>query len=97
MNLNASIKEIMRRSWTTYKKVKEECGFKSDASISAPMKKNDMHVSTLLNIANACGYDVVLIKREEVKTEFPIKIDCAGKVNLNKPSECACADGEEAV
>lgn len=86
MDLSVAIKEIMRRSWMTYKKVMEACGFKSSSSISTPIKKNDMHVSTLVKIADVCGYDLVLVKREEVKTEFPIKIDCAGTFGKTEPA-----------
>lgn len=41
-------------------------------------------VSTLVKLANAAGYDVLLVRRHQLEFEEPIVIDSAGKKETAK-------------
>lgn len=75
MILGEALKEMMHRSRLTQRKIIEATGYKTLSSISTPIAKNDMNVSTLLKFANAAGYDVMLVRRNAIEPEYPIRID----------------------
>ena len=75
MKLGDALKELVHRSRKTQKSLAIEAGYKTVSSISTPIAKNDMHVSTLIRLSNAAGYDVMLVRRYAVEPEAPIRID----------------------
>ena len=79
MTLGEALREITHRSRMTQKKITELAGYKTVSAISTPIAKNDMNVSTLLKFANAAGYDVMLVRRNAIEPEYPIRIDFAGR------------------
>lgn len=86
MQLRDAIKEMVHRNrgWTQAI-LAEKAGFNSVSSVSTPIKKNDMHVSTLVRIANAAGYDLKLVRRSPLEPEYPIDIDPVIKTKKDNP------------
>lgn len=80
MTLSDALKELIHRSRMTQKKITEKSGYKTVSAISTPIAKNEMNVSTLIKFANAAGYDVMLVRRNAIEPEYPIRIDFAGKM-----------------
>lgn len=79
MTLSKALKELSKRSKLTYNSWGELAGGLSRGVISAPIDRNDAKVSTLVKLANAAGYDVLLVRRHMLEYEEPIVIDQAGK------------------
>lgn len=75
MKFADAVKEMLRRARTTQKGICEKAGCKSIGSISNPLSRGDMQVSTLVKFANAAGYDVMLVRRDAIEPEYPIKIE----------------------
>lgn len=86
MNLGDALKEMVWRTRTTQKKLAEKAGYKTMSSISTPIKNNDMNVSTLLRIADAAGYDLLLVRRNTIEEQGPIKIEMTKRVDGKKGS-----------
>lgn len=79
MTLSEALKTMSKRSRITYKKWAERIGFPTDGVITSPINRNDCKVSTLVKLAQAAGYDVLLVRRHQLEHEEPIVIDQAGK------------------
>lgn len=79
MRLSDAIKEMARRSKLSYKAWAELVGTVTYSVVSTPIDRNECKVSTLVRLANAAGYDVLLIRRHMLEYETPIVIDRAGR------------------
>lgn len=79
MTLSEALKMMCKRSKLTQKKWAEKFGSVTTSVITSPITRNDMMVSTLIKLANAAGYDVLLVRRHTLEYEEPIVIDKAGK------------------
>lgn len=75
MKLGLALKEMLHRSNFTQKKIAEAAGYKTVSCITTPIANNDMQVSTLVKFANLAGYDVMLVRRNALDPEYPIRID----------------------
>lgn len=80
MTLAQALKTMSKRSKIPYKKWGEMAGGVSYSVITSPITRNDSMVSTLVRLANAAGYDVLLVRRHQLEYEEPIVIDLAGNV-----------------
>lgn len=79
MRLADALKTMCKRSKLTQKKWAERFNGATTSVITAPITRNDAMVSTLIKLANAAGYDVLLVRRHALEYEEPIVIDQAGK------------------
>ncbi|NBI10239.1 hypothetical protein D1641_09480 [Colidextribacter sp. OB.20] len=70
---------MSKRSKLPYKLWAEKAGCVTYGVISSPINRNDSKVSTLVKLANAAGYDVLLVRRHQLEPEEPIVIDQVGK------------------
>lgn len=70
-----AMKEMIHRSKTSQLKLAQDAGYKGCSTVSAPIARNDITLSTLLRLADAAGYDVMLVRRENdpLAPEYPIK------------------------
>ena len=75
MVLKDALKEIVHRKKWTQKILTEKAGYRSMSAITTPIAKGDMCVSTLIRLANAAGYDLMLVRRDAPEPEYPIRID----------------------
>lgn len=75
MKVGAAIKEMIALRHTSQKALAEKLGYKTYSCLSAPIKKNEIKVSTLVKFADALGYDVVLVMRDTVDGYPNIKIE----------------------
>lgn len=81
MTLSEALKTMSKRSKLPYKKWGEKAGGVTYSVISSPITRNDCMVSTLVKLAAAAGYDVVLVRKINLTGEEPILIDDAGRGN----------------
>ena len=79
LGLKDAIKEMLHESKMTQKGVCEAAGYKSVGSIAQPLARGDVKISTLLRLADAAGFDIVLVQRNNLKGYSPIKIEPKGK------------------
>lgn len=79
MNLSEALKTMSKRSKLLYKIWAERIGVSTYGVISSAINRNDCKVSTLVRLANAAGYDVLLVRRHQLEHEEPIVIDCSRK------------------
>lgn len=75
MQLREALKEMIHRAKTSQVRLIQAAGYSSQSVVSSPISRNDIKVSTLVRLANAVGYDVMLVRRNAVEPEFPIRID----------------------
>lgn len=75
MILSLALKEMLHRAGITQKGLTERAGYKTLSSITSPIARNDMQVSTLVKFANVAGYDLMLVRRNAIEPEYPIRID----------------------
>ena len=75
MFLSDALKEMLHRARFTQKGIVEAAGYKNVSSITYPIARNDMQVSTLVKFANVAGYDLMLVRRNAIEPEYPIRID----------------------
>lgn len=75
MKFAEAVREMIHRAKTTQKQICADAGFKSVSSISNPLSRGDMQVSTLVKFAKAAGYNVMLVRENAIEPEYPIKID----------------------
>lgn len=75
MTVSGAIKEIVHQAKLTQKSLAEKAGYKTVSSVSTPIAKDDLMVSTLLKLADAAGFDLYLVKRANVEGYNPIRID----------------------
>lgn len=78
MTLSEALKMMSKRSSISYKKWVKRAGGVTTSVITSPISRNDAMVSTLVKLANAAGYDVLLVRRHQLEHEEPIVIDHAG-------------------
>lgn len=79
MTLSEALKTMSKRSKLPYKKWGRMVGNDTYSVITTPITRNDAMVSTLVKLANAAGYDVLLVRRHALEPEEPIVIDCTGR------------------
>lgn len=79
MKLAEALRALCKRANLTQAGICEKAGFNAISAISNPMARGDMKISTLIKLANAAGYDVMLVRRVNLTGEEPIVIDSAGK------------------
>lgn len=79
MTLAEALKTMSKHSKLPYKKWGAKAGGVTYSVITSPITRNDCMVSTLVKLANAAGYDVLLVRRHALQPEEPIVIDRAGK------------------
>ena len=75
LGMKEAIKEMLHDSGMTQKGVCEAAGYKSVGSIAQPLARGDIKISTLLRLADAAGFDIVLVQRNNLKGYSPIKIE----------------------
>lgn len=75
MKFADALKEMLHRARLTQKGITEKAGYKSVSIVTAPIARGDIKISTLTRLANAAGYDVMLVRRDAVEPEYPIRID----------------------
>lgn len=70
-----AMKEMIHRAKTSQLKLAQDAGYKGCSAVSVPITKNDITLSTLLRLAGAAGYDVMLVRRENdpLSPEYPIR------------------------
>lgn len=80
MTLSEALKTMSKRSKLPYKKWGAKAGGVTYSVISSPITRNDCMVSTLVKLAEAAGYDLLLVRRHQIDGyEEPILIDDAGR------------------
>lgn len=79
MTLSEALKTMSKRSKLPYKKWGQKAGNDTYSVITTIITRNDAMVSTLVKLANAAGYDVLLVRRHQLEPEEPIVIDEAGR------------------
>lgn len=79
MTLSDALKTMAKRTKISYKKWGEKAGGVTYSVITSPITRNDAMVSTLVKLANAAGYDVLLVRMHALEPEEPIVIDEAGR------------------
>lgn len=84
MTLADALKTMSKRSKLAYQKWGKLAGNHTDSVISTIITRNDAMVSTLVRLANAAGYDVLLVRRHQLEPEEPIVIDNAGRKKEDK-------------
>lgn len=75
MMLKEALKELAHRSRMSQKGLASAAGYKTMSAVSTPISRGDMQVSTLVRLADAAGYDLMLVRRNAIEPEYPIKID----------------------
>ena len=79
MNLKDALKEMAHRAKLSQKRLAEAAGYHTISAIRTPIARGDMKISTLSRLANAAGYDVMLVRRNAIEPELPIRIDAHDK------------------
>lgn len=79
MTLSEALKTMSKRSKIPYQKWGEMVGNDTYSVITSSITRGDAKVSTLVRLANAAGYDVLLVRRHALEPEDPIVIDNAGR------------------
>lgn len=79
MTLAEALKTMSKRSKLPYQKWGNMVGNDTYSVITSSITRNECMVSTLVRLANAAGYDVLLVKRHQLEHEEPIVIDRVGK------------------
>ena len=75
MDIAEALKAMLKWSRMTQKSFAEKAGYRTVSCITSPIARKDMKVSTLLKFADTAGYDLMLVKRENVEGYPPIRID----------------------
>ena len=63
MKFADALKEMIHRAKLTQK------------GLATPIARGDIKLSTLCRLANSAGYDVMLVRRDAIEPEYPIKIE----------------------
>lgn len=79
MTLSEALKAVAKRSKISYQKWGKMVGNDTYSVITSSITRNECMVSTLVRLANAAGYDVLLVRRHQLEHEEPIVIDKAGR------------------
>lgn len=79
MKLAEALKTMAQRTKITYQNWGKKVGNVTDGVVTSAIDRNDCMTSTLVRLANAAGYDVLLVRRHALEYEEPIVIDCTGK------------------
>ena len=64
-----AIKEMVHQSQSSQKKLAELAGYKHLSSVTTPIARNDLMLSSMVRLADALGYDVMLVKRHNVENQ----------------------------
>lgn len=73
MKYNEIVRKAMRDTDTTQKELAEALGYKSGPSaISVPLSRSDIYASTLINMLDALGYEVVVRPRNDRSNEMTL-------------------------
>ena len=72
MKFSDALKEMIHRAKLTQKGLAEKAGYKTLSSVTTPIARGDIKLSTLCRLA---GYDVMLVRRDAIEPEYPIKIE----------------------
>ena len=75
MKFADALKEMIHRAKLTQKGLAEKAGYKTLSSVTTPIARGDIKLSTLCRLANSAVYDVMLVRRDAVEPEYPIRID----------------------
>nr|DAQ80878.1 MAG TPA: Regulatory protein-modification, helix-turn-helix, transcriptional regulator, DNA [Caudoviricetes sp.] len=75
MKFADALKEMIHRAKLTQKGLAEKAGYKTLSSVTTPIARGDIKLSTLCRLANSAGYDVMLVRRDAIEPEYPIKIE----------------------
>lgn len=75
MQLSDALREMVHRAHTSQVRLVRDAGYVSQSVVSSPIARNEIKVSTLVRLADAAGYDVMLVRRNPVEPEYPIRID----------------------
>lgn len=70
-----AIKEIVHQSHTSQKKLAEAAGYKHLSSVTTPIARNDLMLSSMIRLADALGYDVMLVKRHNIENQPNIVVE----------------------
>lgn len=89
MELGGALREMVHRANMTLTGVTRKAGYRTVSAISTPMTRGVINLTTLLRLADACGYDVMLVRRNPLEPEYPIRIDSP------KAEEDGQIDGDE--
>lgn len=74
LSMKGAIKTMLREAGMTQKGLCEAAGYKSVGSVAQPLSRGDIKLSTLLRMTDTAGFDVVLVKRNNIEGYQPIKI-----------------------
>ena len=75
MTLSECIQEMIYRSRKSRAELARELGRKNSSSISNYVAGGNVHTSVLLKIAQSCGYEIQLIRKNPDLPERPIVLD----------------------
>lgn len=90
LDLGGAIKRMARDANMTQKSLSDAAGYKSVSSVQLPISRGNMKVNTLLRLTEAAGFDLVLVRRENLNNSQPIRI-CP-----NKEGSAVGPEGSEA-
>lgn len=79
LTLGDAVKELSKRSKLTYKTWAKMAGGVTEGVIDTVIRRNSCTVLTLMRLANAAGYDILLVRKHQLEHEEPIVIDKVGK------------------
>ena len=70
-----AIKEMVHQSQSSQKKLAELAGYKHLSSVTTPIARNDMLLSSMIRLADALGYDLMLVKRHNIENQPIIVVE----------------------
>ncbi len=79
MKLSEAIKEMFSQAGLTYRNAAARMGAKSQGSVTNVVVRNNCSVSSLIEIANVCGYDLILQPKICGISKSQILLSDAGK------------------
>lgn len=96
MKVQDAVKSIIKVSGNTQKSVSDKLGLSGQGAISMFLKSKSMRVENLLNILNACGYELVARSADGTLPEYTIG-DKLGSVQSVQDSGANMSGIEEMV
>lgn len=70
MTLSDALRLMANKSGLTYAQWGERAGGVAYSTISSPIDRNDMKVSTLVRLADVAGYDLLLLRRPDAEGRY---------------------------
>lgn len=88
MELDEVVHEMRKRSGKTITQIMKSAGFESRSTVDNINTRKDVRVSTLIKIAHACGYEVVVTKKgiDPDNLELPMVLEI-GERRIPKPRD----------